>query len=443
MDLNVLIVGGGIHGVGVLHDLASRKIHGVHLVEKNKISSGTSSRSTKLVHGGLRYLEHISQWGLVHEALHERALLLKLLTGIVKPLPFVLPNFYGNKRPPWMIRLGLFFYDLLAGDSGLPSASKISKEDIILYAPYLNTKKIETEMLSAFLYYDAQMLDDVITKIVAEAAVKLGATYEEHSEVTKVQKIEGGFKVTIKSQNSEKVVSTKYIVNAAGAWCNENLLKWGFIPKTPCLLNLGTHIVFKPEVVPNGNIDKSFATLIQEPDGRIVFFVPWFNKWLFGTTESILTTKPSQIRYPEEDKQYLMHTASEVLNLRNAEQNISEIFCGVRCMPLTQKFTANKIETAWIDNPYQSPFYLNKLDKNISGLSRETVIDEPIAHLFCIYGGKYTTYRAIGEKVGSMLSKKLKLGAMSCTHVKENWFLHELLAEKPEIFKTSAELRQI
>ena len=83
MDLNVLIVGGGIHGVGLLHDLASRKVPGVHLVEKNKIASGTSSRSTKLVHGGLRYLEHLNQWGLVHEALHERALLLKLLKGIV------------------------------------------------------------------------------------------------------------------------------------------------------------------------------------------------------------------------------------------------------------------------------------------------------------------------------------------------------------------------
>lgn len=442
MDLNVLIVGGGIHGVGLLHDLATRKIHGIHLVEKNKIASGTSSRSTKLVHGGLRYLEHMNQWGLVHEALHERTLLLRLLAGLVKPLPFVLPNFHGNKRPPWMIRLGLFFYDLLAGDCGLPSASKISKEEIILYAPYLNTKKIESEMACAFLYYDAQMLDDVIAKIVAEASVKLGATYEEHSEVTKVIKIDGGFKVTIKSATEEKTITTKYIINAAGAWCNENLIRWEITPNVPCLLNLGTHIIFRPEAVTNGKVDQSFATLIQEPDGRIVFFIPWFGKWLFGTTESILNTEPSQIKYPDEDKQYLMHTASEVLNLTNAEENIAEIFCGVRCMPLTQKSVVKKFDPRWVEAPYQSPFYLNKLNKNISGLSRETVIDEPLPGLLCIYGGKYTTYRAIGEKIGAILSKKLKMGTKSGTHIKENWFLHDLFYEKPEIFKTSAELRQ-
>ncbi|MGY3804057.1 glycerol-3-phosphate dehydrogenase/oxidase [Pigmentibacter ruber] len=443
MDLNVLIVGGGIHGVGLLHDLATRKIHGIHLVEKNKIASGTSSRSTKLVHGGLRYLEHINQWSLVKEALKERSLLLKLLNGIVKPLPFVLPNFHGDKRPPWMVRLGLFFYDLLAGDCGLPSATKISKDEIIHYAPYLNVKKIESEMISAFLYYDAQMLDDVIAKLVVEASVKLGASYEEDSEVTRVQKIEGGFRVTIKSSQEERTLTTKYIINAAGAWCNENLLKWDIIPNIPCLLNLGTHIIFRPEVVKNGKVENSFATLIQEPDGRIVFFIPWFDKWLFGTTESILNSRPSQIKYPQEDKQYLMHTASEVLNLSDAEQNISEIFCGVRCMPLNQKTKFSNLKANWVDNPYESPFYLNKLDKNISGLSRETVIDEPISGLFCIYGGKYTTYRAVGEKIGSLLSKKLKMGTLSGTHIKENWFIQELINEKPEIFKTSPELRQI
>src|SRR5476651_2022732 len=105
MDFNVLIVGGGIHGVGLLHDLATRGIKDVHLVEKNKIASGTSSRSTKLIHGGLRYLEHLAQWGLVYDALHERTLLLKLLPQLVRPVPFVFPHFKSDSRPAWCVHI--------------------------------------------------------------------------------------------------------------------------------------------------------------------------------------------------------------------------------------------------------------------------------------------------------------------------------------------------
>jgi glycerol-3-phosphate dehydrogenase len=341
-----------------------------------------------------------------------------------------------------MVRTGLFFYDLLAGDGGLPSASSINKKDIATFAPYLNQSKIENEMISAFLYYDAQMLDDVIARIVTEASVKLGSSYEENSKVTEVQQIDGGYKVKIISNEKQKTLTTKYIINAGGAWCNENLIGWGITPKITCLLNLGTHIVFNPEAVPNGNVSTSAATLIQELDGRIVFFIPWFGKWLYGTTESILSTEPSHIRYPQSDKEYLMATANETLNLANAEKNISEIFCGVRCMPLNSKSKIKNIESKWIESPYDSPFYVHKLDKNISGLSRETVIDETIPGLISIYGGKYTTYRAIGEKLGAMLSRKLKLGAATGTHLAENWFLNELMKEKPEIFISSVELRQ-
>ena len=443
MDLNVLIVGGGIHGIGLMHDLATRQIPGVHLVEKKLLASGTSSRSTKLVHGGLRYLEHFNQWGLVHEALHERTLFLKLLKGLVKPLPFVLPHFKNSTRPAFLVRAGLFFYDLLSGDGGLPSASSIKKEDILTYAPYLNAHKVTNEMQSAFLYYDAQMLDDVIARIAAHASVKLGATFEENSEVIAIEKITDGFKVTIQSALVTKTLTTKYIVNAGGAWSNANLLKWGFLPKVTCLLNLGTHIVFNPEVSPTSDVNNCSATLIQEPDGRVVFFIPWYGKWLFGTTESILNGDPSQLHYPEEDKRYLMNTASEYLNLVDAEKNMDEIFCGVRCMPLNQRLH-NKKEwnSNWTKDPYSSPFYVRTLDKNISGLSRETVIEENEGGIFSIYGGKWTTYRAACQGLGTTLSRRLQLGRTSGTHLSQNWFLQQLMEEKPSIFVSSKELRK-
>lgn len=441
MDLNVLIVGGGIHGVGLLHDLSTRKIHGVHLVEKGKIASGTSSRSTKLIHGGLRYLEHLAQWGLVHEALHERALLLRMLKGIVKPLPFVLPNFKNNTRSPHLIRMGLFFYDLLAGDGGLPAATSLKKHEILSYAPYLHPDKVENEITSAFVYYDAQMLDDVIARIVAHASVKLGNSFEEGASVTHVEPISGGFRVTIKSEKGTKQLTTRQIVNASGAWCNANLLQWDIRPNLTCFLNLGTHLVFQPQAVAHADVDASYATLLQEPDGRVVFFIPWFGKWLFGTTESIFEGSPSQLHYPAQDKEYLLKTAQEVLNLQDAEQNIDEIFCGVRCMPMRGEVTGTSLKSQWKSDPFHSPFYVRSFDKNISAVSRETVITESLPGLTSIYGGKYTTYRAVGEKLGSMLSRRLKMGGVCGTHIVENWFLRELHEEKPEIFQSSRDIR--
>ncbi len=430
-------------GIGLLHDLATRRIQGVHLVEKNLLASGTSSRSTKLVHGGLRYLEHFNQWGLVHEALHERTLFLRLLKGLVKPLPFVLPHFKTSKRPACMVRSGLFFYDLLSGDGGLPSARTIKKEDILSYAPYLNEYKISHEIQSAFLYYDAQMLDDSIARVAALAATKLGATYEEHATASAIEKIKGGFKVTVNSPAGVRTITTKTIVNASGAWANANLLQWGIVPKVTCLLNLGTHFVFRPEVSPQSNVHKNAATLIQEPDGRVVFFIPWFGKWLFGTTESILIGNPSQISTPSDDKRYLMDTAAEFLNLKDPEKHLEETFCGVRCMPLKRRINQNVcLSNKWISDPYSSPFYVRELDKNISALSRETVIEENEGGIFSIYGGKWTTYRAACEGLGNKLSRLLQSGTRSSTHSSESWFLNELREERPDIFVSSKELRQ-
>jgi glycerol-3-phosphate dehydrogenase len=442
MDLNVLIVGGGIHGIGLMHDLATRQIPGVHLVEKNQLASGTSSRSTKLVHGGLRYLEHLGQWGLVHEALHERTLFLRLLKDLVKPLPIVLPHFKKNPRPECLVRMGLFFYDLLSGDGGLPSARRIDKEHIMSYAPYLNAEKVNDEMQSAFLYYDAQMLDDVIARLAAYSAIKLGSSFEEHTDVTAVEPIAGGFRATLKNAQGTRVVTTKKIVNAAGAWCNANLLQWGFVPKVSCLLNLGSHMVFDPKVCPTAAGETQFASLIQEPDGRVVFFIPWNGKWLFGTTESILKDSPSHLVPPPEDRAYLMETAKEYLSLHNAEENLDEFFCGVRCMPLSQKINKKmSFHSSWTENPYESPFYIKQLNKNISGLSRETVIENNENGIYSIYGGKWTTYRAASEGLGQVLSRKLQRGRQSGTHLPENWFVQQLKEEHPERFISSKELR--
>lgn len=457
MDLNVLIVGGGIHGAGLLHDLASRRIHGVHLVESAVLSAGTSSRSTKLVHGGLRYLEHVGQWGLVQEALRERGTLLRILKGLVQPLPLVLPAFAGD-RPPWMLRAGLFLYDMLAGDGGLPSAKRLSKDDVLDVAPYLKRQRVHADMKDAFLYYDAQMLDDVIVRLAAYAAKKLGATFEEHAKVAALQAIEvggvKGFRCTIRTPQGDKEVTTRTVVNASGAWTNANLLEWGLTPEVSCLLNVGSHLVFGPAVV-QAKPSECAGTLLQNKDGRVVFFLPWNGRWIFGTTESVLKEgDPRGLTAPEGDIRYLLEAANHNLAFECTEKTPEEVFCGVRTMPFrdkniwkrggeTARTPSSALKEKWAAEPFSSPFYVRETTANISALSRETVVDEVVPGLLSIYGGKYTTYRSQCERVGATLSRRLGVGGTTGTQVAENWFIPELLEEQPGIFLSSPHVRTL
>ncbi len=448
-DLEVLIIGGGCHGVGLLHDLASRRIGGVHLVEEKSLSSGTSSRSTKLVHGGLRYLEHLGQWPLVHEALSERALLLRVLKGLVQPLPFVLPVFKGD-RPAWMLRAGLFIYDSMAGNGGLPTSRRLSSEEMFQAAPYLKRSQMLEQTNGAFLYYDAQMLDDVIVRVAAAAARKLGASYEENATVKKIEPLGSnqGYRAIIRNSEGEREVTTRCIVNAAGAWNNANLIRWGITPHIRCLLNQGSHILFKKSAVPLAKTEESAACLLQNKDKRVVFFIPWNGQWLLGTTESVLPARePRGLKPSPEEISYLLEAATLNLDIDIRSEHIAETFAGVRTMPILEREKILKdlpARSEWVENPFSSPAYLQSSEGlNISALSRETIIDETLPNLFSIYGGKYTTYRAECEKLGNKLSRTLARGGQSTTCSSDAWFIAELLNESPDIFKSSADTRAV
>lgn len=439
MDVNVLIVGGGIQGVGLLHDLATRRVPDIVLAESHQLASGTSSRSTKLVHGGLRYLEHFSQWPLVREALQERAILLRVLKGIVKPIPFVLPNYKGG-RPDWFVRLGLTLYDSFGGDSGLPRSRSLAKSEILQTVPYLKPEFIEKNIHSAFLFYDAQMLDDVIVKMSAYAAQSLGARVLQNTRVTKIEaRRDGGFTAELTNGNEKQTLTTKTVVNAAGAWTNENLLKWGIVPNVSCILNVGSHLVFSEQTFEK-KPHECAATLLQNDDGRIVFFIPWDGKWLLGTTESILPSEPRPLEVPFEDIAYLKNSVSSAIDL-GLPENLVESFCGVRTMPIVRKRTSDSVLTEWMNDPFKSPFYIKKFTKNISGLSRESVIDESLPDLISIYGGKYTTYRALAEKLGAKISRRLGQGGQSSTQMSEAWFIDDILKNQPDILNSDKSIR--
>lgn len=441
MDLEVLIVGGGIHGAGLLHDLASRGVKKVLLAERGRLAGGTSSRSTKLVHGGLRYLERLSEWPLVAEALRERTLLLRVLRGVVQPLPLVLPSYQGA-RPPWMVRAGLFLYDALAGDSGIPAARHLEEGELWDLAPYLAREALAPKLNGAFLFHDAQMIDDAIVRIACFAATKFGAAYEEGVEVTSLEEIEGGFRARLRSDSGERTLTARAVVNAAGAWNNANLLRWGFNPRVPCLLNLGTHLLFAGDAV-DGNKKGMAGALLQNDDGRVLFFLPWQGMWMWGTTESVFHGDPRHVSPPAADRAYLLEAARKFLGIPDPEKALRQSFCGVRTMPLAGRRREIKVEAAWRTDPFSSPFYRHSIDSKLQKLSRETVIDETIPRLWNVYGGKYTTYRSQMARLGAKVCAALGTGGASQTSTDEAWFLRELVEEHPEIFRTDHALRSM
>lgn len=441
MDLEALVVGGGIHGVGTLHDLASRGLREVRLVERGRLASGTSSRSTKLLHGGLRYLEHPLQWGLVREALRERTVLLDLLASVVRPLPIVLPCVRGS-RPPWMLRAGLWLYDHLAGGSNVPRARRLEGEQLRSWAPYLLAGG--RDFSGSFLYHDVQMNDDVVVRLVAAAARKLGAQVTEHTAAVGVTPLRGGFRVELEGPEGRQSLTTRAVVNAAGAWCTANLLRWGLRPEVSTLLNVGSHLVLGPAAV-DADPARSAAVLFQNGDGRIVFFIPWGGRWLLGTTESLFAGNPDNLEITTEDRAYLLAVARGLVRCERPEDHIVEGFVGIRTFPAGPPPGGPRgpISDAWREKPFASPFYLSSFSRSLSALSREAALLETVPGLLSLYGGKFTTYRSQCERIGDRVCRRLGHRGASATRDPRAWFLDELRAECPECFESDPSLRHV
>lgn len=446
VDFDAIVIGGGIQGTGLLHDLSSRRIS-AHLLEERALSIGTSSRSTKLIHGGLRYLERFSQWPLVREALQERALLLRILGQLVKPIPFVLPV-YRKDRPRWLTRVGLELYDFLAGDSGLPRSRSLDKQTLRDLAPYIPERKLGDDFLAAFCFYDAQMIDDAIVRVAAYAACKLGGSFEENCPVDKITPLtNGGFRVEGRRTPQSSQAYTEHftytcrtIIVTTGAWNNANLVRWGIAPKIPCMLNAGTHLVLN-QAATGFSPDGCAATLVQNADGRVMFFIPWFGQWLFGTTERPILSDPRSISPSQAELDYLYKGLSENFDLNDPVANTTETFCGIRTMPMNGAQLDITMSENLLANPFSSPLYVESSPANMTRLSRESVISEPIKDLLVVYGGKYTTFRAQAEQIGWKIKERIGRGSHSLTRSHEAWFIEKLLEEHPEIFKSARNLR--
>ena len=378
---DLFIIGGGINGAGLARDAAGRGLS-VCLADKGEIGGATSSWSTKLIHGGLRYLENY-EFKLVRESLKEREIIYKIAKPISKPIPFIIP--YVDKiRPAWLIKMGLFLYDNLGGKTIIPKSNTL---DISKKLPNILKKKYKT----GFQYFDVQIDDKKLTKLNIKSAKKYKAKVLEYNKVKKAE-IDGDEWV-IHLQKGEKIKS-KILINASGPWINETLKKNIKIKsKNKIRLVKGSHIITKKLY------KKDVAFTFQNTDKRIIFVIPYKKKFsLIGTTE-VEVKSPENKEISKKEIQYLIRSVNNYLEKQISTKDIVDSYSGIR--PLIEDFNqASKVTRDYI-------FDLNIIKK---------------LPLLSIYGGKLTTYRKLAENVLLDLEKFLPKTKMGPWTHKKNLF---------------------
>jgi glycerol-3-phosphate dehydrogenase len=362
---DIAVIGGGINGCGIARDAAGRGLS-VYLCEKADLGGATSSASTKLIHGGLRYLEYY-EFRLVREALMEREVLLRAAPHIIRPLRFVLPHHQGL-RPAWLIRVGLFFYDYLGGRKILPPARRID------LTRHVAGKPLKPEYHAGFEYSDCWVDDSRLVVLNAIDAAARGAVVETRTEMLKAERRAGGWRVILRNaeEGSVREITAKVLVNAAGPWVAELVSERLGLPlDAPVRLVKGSHIVV-PRL-----FDHDRAYIFQHADRRIVFAIPFEGDFtLIGTTDLDYDGDPGKPRTTDAEIAYLCSAASEYFRRDISPSDVVWTYSGVR--PLYDD-GASDAQAATRD-------YVLKVE---GGSDVPPVLN--------IYGGKITTYRRLAE----------------------------------------------
>ncbi|SIQ91246.1 homodimeric glycerol 3-phosphate dehydrogenase (quinone) [Rhizobium sp. RU20A] len=377
---DIFVIGGGINGCGIARDAIGRG-YSVALAEMKDFASGTSSASTKLVHGGLRYLEHY-EFRLVREALMEREVLWAMAPHVIWPMRFVLPIQKGGLRPAWLVRLGLFLYDHIGGRKRLPGTRTLDlRRDPA-------GKPLKPIYRRAFEYSDGWVDDARIVVLNARDAAERGALILARHRVVSARREAGLWHIeTEDAEGARHQHRARMVVNAAGPWVDHVLAgALGRNDSRNVRLVQGSHIVVKKK------FDDPRAYFFQNPDGRIMFAIPYEADFtLIGTTDRDYKGDPRAVRISPEEERYLCAAASEYFAEPVREEDIVWAYSGVR--PLYDD-GASKAQEATRD-------YVLKLE----GGSGEA----PILNVF---GGKLTTYRRLGEsaleKIGEAIGVKGK-----------------------------------
>ena len=382
-DVDILVIGGGINGCGIARDAVGRG-YSVLLAEMSDLASGTSSASTKLIHGGLRYLEHY-EFRLVREALTEREVLWGMAPHIIWPLRFVLPHHRGL-RPAWLLRLGLFLYDHLGGRRRLPATRSLDPRTDAAGRP------LKAGYGRGFEYSDCWVQDARLVVLNAADAAARGATILTRTRVTSAIRADGHWIVTLRDveTGNERTVSARMLVNAAGPWIDEVLRETtGIADARHVRLVQGSHIVVRKLY------DHDRAYIFQNADGRIIFAIPYEGDFtLIGTTDRDYSADPAAVRITAEEIAYLRTAASEYFEKPIADADVVWTYSGIR--PLYDD-GASKAQEATRD-------YVLKL----AG-------EEGEPKLLNVFGGKITTYRRLAESALTLIGNAIGARGSSWT----------------------------
>lgn len=376
-EVDVVVIGAGIHGAGVAQ-AATAAGYSVLILEKNDIASGTSSKSSKLIHGGLRYLESF-HFSLVRKSLKERAILCRLAPCLVKLRPFNIPVYKTTSRRPWQIRLGLSLYALLGGLRKENLFKRIHRKHII------NIDHLEqTGLQKIYQYHDGQTNDVDLTKAVIKSAKQLGAEIKCPAKVISIVKNDNRYNLTYTDGGAEKNIQTKIIVNAAGPWVNElHKLVTSKVSSLEMDLVQGTHIIIDTPA-PSG------IYYLEASDHRAVFVMPYeFDgeiRTMIGTTEKLFQGKADDVKPTVEEVDYLLSVYKDYFP-NNININVVHEFAGLRVLP--------------------------KDDGSMFSRHRDTILHWAIPGLLTLYGGKLTAYRSTSElvikKIKPLLGKKRRV----------------------------------
>jgi len=373
---DVLVIGGGVTGVGAALDAASRGLK-VALVEASDLASGTSSRSSKLIHGGLRYLEQYD-FKLVREALQERELMVSSLAPhLVKPLAFLYP-LHEKVRERTYVGAGLALYDALRGfQRALPGHKHISQKKIAEIAPSLRPDIVT----GAVKYFDAQVDDARHTMMIARTAARHGAVIATNIRVESLVR-EGKRVLGVKARDIEsgKLITIKATatVMCAGIWSDELHDSFGLKPGYNVTMSKGVHIVLPKKAI------ASKEGIILKTELSVLFLIPWANKWIVGTTDTPYTADRRAPLAEREDVEYIIKEANKVLKPKLKIEDVIGVYAGLR------------------------PLVANKKDSATTKLSREHTVDRSAPGFVSIAGGKYTTYRVMGKDVIDLAGIELR-----------------------------------
>src|ERR1700692_2003483 len=419
---DIIIVGGGATGVGVALAAASRG-YDVLLLEQSDFGKGTSSRSTKLAHGGVRYLEQ-GNIGLVMQALKERGLLLQNAPHIVHDLAFVVPNYDWWEAP--FYGLGLKLYQLLAGKYGFETSRILSKEETLAHLPTLKQEGLR----GGAVYYDGQFDDARLLIHMVFTAFEQGATLPNYAEVTGLTKDAQGFVNGVKARDiepgNEFHATAKVVVNATGAFSDALRLKAEPSANSMIAPSQGIHLVFDSSFLQGES-----AVMVPHPnDGRVLFAIPWHGHTLVGTTDTPITAATLEPIATEQEIDFILSTAAEYLTKAPKRNDVLSVFAGVR------------------------PLVGNAGVAKTASLSRDHVIHIDRSGLITVVGGKWTTYRHMAEDCVDQAATLAQLPEAPCTthhlqihgspnSAKQNLGKKYLQKESPQERKVKKEFRSL